>query len=258
MARITLLRPKYMARGPMIYCLRYGKPHVRSRPQQVFNPRTPDQVRARSAFKLMQETLAPIRGLFSLGYALRTKANDRRVSGYHQALGENLREAVALDNDGIPYVDFTRLKISRGMVSLSGMAVKRAGDCLVISHSPLADCRYEALLVALYNRARGEWASFQGPSDFYSGLHAVQLPKGWENEPLYCYVGAGSSGDQKRQHCESQFFEIEPASATATTSGGKITLKKHCLKASLVEYSEAPEGVRVVLTAQGAYEVRRE
>ena len=62
MVRIVLQRPKYMARGPMVYCLRYGRPYVRSRPERVCNPRTPDQVRARGAFRQMQMTLAPIRG----------------------------------------------------------------------------------------------------------------------------------------------------------------------------------------------------
>ena len=56
--------------------------------------------------------------------------------------GENFREGVALGKDGLPYVDFTRLKISRGMVSLSGMAVKRTGVRLIITHSPRMDCRY--------------------------------------------------------------------------------------------------------------------
>ena len=58
--------------------------------------------------------------------------------------GEKIREAVALDRDGLPYVDFTRQKISRGMVRLSGMAVKRTGVRLIITHSPRMDCRYGA------------------------------------------------------------------------------------------------------------------
>ncbi len=257
MARIELQRPKYTARGPMVYCLRYGRPYARSRPEKVVNPRTPDQVKARGAFKLMQLTLAPIRGLFQLGYAPRAKENDRKVSGYHLALGENLREAVSWDEKGNPYVDFTRLKISRGMVSLSGMTVKRAGDLLRITHSPLVDCRYEALLVAVYNRARGVWASFQGASDFYSGQHAVELPRGWRNDSLYCYVGAGSTGDQKRQHCESQFFEVGPATTVPAAPGGKGTRRSLCLQVMTVECAEAPEGARMVFVT-GEYLVRRE
>lgn len=263
MARIVLLRPKYVSRGEMIYYIRHDKGYLRQRPDRVHNPRTAAQVASRSAFKLMQDTLAPIRGLFSLGYAPAYKDNERKVSSYHLALGENIANAVKHDGDGVPYVDYSLLKISRGMDSLAGMRVVRSGDALTISHAPLVDARYDALLVAVYSVEKRMWVTFNSASDFHSGHHRVLLPKGWQKDTLHCYVGAGALGEQKRQHCNSQHFKLEPIVASGTTRpvpppptpGGKHGRYYPPLQADTPMEALAPEGARMVFS-RGVYRLR--
>lgn len=260
MKPLQVQRPRRNPNPEFVFYRRGGQAYLRMKAINPHNPRTQPQVRVRSAFRLMQETIAPIRGLFVQGFEAGARENGRRVSPYHMALGENLREAIATDAQGIPYVDYRRLKISRGMHSLSNMRVERRGSRLLISHAPLLDARYECLLVAVYSRERGEWVLFQGAADFRGAHHEVEIPVAWVNDSLHLYVGAGSEKAGKRYHCESQHFFLEapavqpvptPTPSPHMPGGSSILLKPIAQSVAL-----APEGATVVRT-RGRYVLRR-
>lgn len=210
MKPLRVQKPLRSPNPEFVFYRRGEEAYLRAKAVDPQNPRTPAQVQVRSAFRLMQRVLDPLRSLFPWGFAPGEKENGRRVSSYHMALGENIREAIVMDGQGVPRVDYSRLKISRGMASLSGMRVERRGCSLVITHTPLRDARYARLLVAVYSAEREQWCLFNEGVDFSLGQHVVQLPEGWEGHGLHVYVGAGSEKSGRRYHCESRHFEVPP------------------------------------------------
>ena len=90
-----------------------GTAYMRGRAQHIKNPRTAGQIYQRNAMKAIALALRPIASTLSLTFA----KSAGKMSGYNKAVSVNYHEAI-VNQDGQPVVDFSKLILSKGTLSL--------------------------------------------------------------------------------------------------------------------------------------------
>jgi hypothetical protein len=175
--------------GNVIFSSWKGIEYVRSKPEKVYNPRTPAQVAQRTKFSMINSIITPLIPFIRIGFS----GYAERMSAYNAAISYNLQQAIT-GNPLYPEIDFEKLTFSRGLYP----GVAEATCNLIGKHSlqftwdaesiaPGSDSN-DRILAIVYNQTKNASLYVPHLASRTKGTASLDLSSVSEGDIIHCYL----------------------------------------------------------------------
>ncbi len=174
--------------GTAVFSKQFSKNTMRSKPIEVKNPRTPDQVNQRNKFSLM---VAEGRRLLTmLKVSFQNMTTD--MSAFNVFIKNNIKTAIT-GTPGNYVIDYSLLKVAKG--PLTKTITFHAGNDLASKVKrtwtppidPLDEANNDLLYVASFNEDKNEWLYSATTTTRATGLDEQTVPATWTGDTVHVY-----------------------------------------------------------------------
>jgi len=174
--------------GTAVFSKQFSKNTMRTKPIQVKNPRTPDQVNQRNKFSMM---VAEGRRLLTmLKVSFQNMTTD--MSAFNVFIKNNIKTAIT-GTPGNYVIDYSLLKVAKG--PLTKTVTFHAGNDLALKVKrtwtppvdPLDVANNDFLYVASYNEDKDEWLFSPTAVTRATGTDDQTVPAAWGGDTVHVY-----------------------------------------------------------------------
>lgn len=174
--------------GSAVFSKQFGKNTMRTKPIEVKNPRTPDQVNQRSKFSLIIETSREILGLIRVSF----KSAANGMSAFNAFISINIKNAIT-GTPGNYAIDFPNLLVSKGTLlktpSITGSSdvagkIKRVWAPPIDPLDPIND---DLLACVAYNIDKKQWVHEFSTTKRITGTYQQTVPAAWSGDDVHTY-----------------------------------------------------------------------
>lgn len=171
-----------------VFSKQFGKNTMRSKPVEVKNPRTPEQVNQRNKFSLMIALARQLLGMLRLSF----KNMATQMSAFNAFVASNIKTAIT-GTPGNYAIDYSLLVIAKGPRTKTvhftagnelALKVKRMWTPPI---DPLDDANLDLLYVATYNEDKNEWFFGATATTRQTGLDQQDVPATWSGDTVHVY-----------------------------------------------------------------------
>jgi hypothetical protein len=175
--------------GTAVFSKQFGKNTMRTKPMEVKNPRTPDQVNQRSKFAIMVAESRKVLGMVKVSYQNKALT----MSAFNAFIKENIKTAIV----GIPgsyAIDYSLLVVSRGPLYAAPSIL--AGNDLASKVKrtwappidPLDPINNDQMYAASYNEDKNEWLFGKTITTREMGTDQQTVPAAWTGDTVHVYT----------------------------------------------------------------------
>ena len=175
--------------GTAVFSKQFGKNTMRTKPIEVKNPKTPDQVNQREKFSLMVSTARLLLNFIRVSF----KNSTTKMSPYNVFVSHNLKNAII----GLPgsfEIDYPNLMVSKGTIfmpvgvvagsELSGK-VKRNWS---VPLDPSDPSNSDLLVCLVYNIDKALWLHEFTTTMRSVGVYQQTVPADWSSDEVHVYT----------------------------------------------------------------------
>ncbi|MCK9613832.1 MAG: DUF6266 family protein [Bacteroidales bacterium] len=171
-----------------VFSKQFGKNTMRSKPIEVKNPRTPEQVNQRNKFSLMIALARQLLGMLRLSF----KNMAVSMSAFNSFVASNIKTAIT-GTPGSYTIDYSLLVISKGPlfktsnITAGNELASKVKRTWAPPIDPLDSANLDLLYAAAYNEDKNEW--FFGPTATtrQTGLDQQDVPATWSSDTVHVY-----------------------------------------------------------------------
>lgn len=187
MGIVTLQRPHYRPKGPVIQYIVEQRALVRSRPSRVRNPRTAAQQLNRKKLGVASRFLAAFPSFVSKGFARGEGQNGRAIGAYHLALGRLLANAMVREHGGWR-IDYEKVELAEGEIpGAYPLTIHRAGRTLRLEWKEGLPVGTKGVRLAVYNAKKHAITHVQVAIQKIGAIVEVILPKWADSNSLHVW-----------------------------------------------------------------------
>lgn len=196
--------------GTAVFSKQFTKNTMRSKPIEVKNPRTPDQVNQRNKFSLM---VAEARKLLSmLKISFQNMALE--MSEFNVFIKNNIKTAIT----GLPgsyAIDYSLLLIAKGPlyktsnITAGNELASKVKRSWAPPIDPVDPANLDLLYVATYNEDKNEWFFSATTTTRITGVDQQDIPATWTGDTVHVYsFFVNPDGNQSSDSVYSGTVEI--------------------------------------------------
>ena len=193
--------------GSAVFATQYGKNTMRTKPIEVKNPKSPDQVNQRNKFSLMIATGRQILDTLKVSY----KSEAVNMSAFNAFVSHNIKTAI-IGTPGNYEVDYPSLLVSKGTLVKPLNPAATSATAATISRTwtpPLSstDAANSDLLCCLnYNIDKNLWLAEITTTQRSVGTHQEAVPANWSGDDVHTYTFFVNA--KKNKSCDSTYTGI--------------------------------------------------
>lgn len=171
-----------------VFSKQFGKNTMRSKPIEVKNPKTPDQLNQRSKFKLMIAEARQLLGLVRVSF----QNGAIGMSAFNAFISQNILNAITGVYPSYT-IDYPNLMVSKGTLLKStgfhagaalAKTVKRTWDPPIDPLDPIND---DLLVCASYNIDKKQWIYGFTTTKRIIGTHDQTVPDAWVGDDVHAF-----------------------------------------------------------------------
>jgi hypothetical protein len=193
--------------GSAVFAKQFGKNTMRTKPIEVKNPRTPDQVNQRNKFSLMIGTARSILDTLRVSF----KSEAVKMTAFNSFVSNNIKTAI-IGAPGNYEVDYPNLLVSKGSLVKPLNPVATSTVAATISRTwtpPLnsTDGANTDLLGCLnYNVDKNLWIAEITSTQRSAGICQEVVPANWSGDDVHTYTFFVNA--KKNKSCDSVYTGI--------------------------------------------------
>lgn len=174
--------------GTAVFSKQFGKNTLRTKPMEVKNPRTPDQVNQRNKFSLM---VAEGRRLLSM-LKLSFQNMAISMSAFNVFIKNNIKTAIT----GLPgsyAIDYSLLVIAKGPlyqtsnITAGNELASKVKRSWAPPIDPVDPANLDLLYVATYNEDKKEWFYSATATTRVTGVDQQDIPATWTGDTVHVF-----------------------------------------------------------------------
>ncbi len=175
--------------GTAVFSKQFGKNTMRTKPMEVKNPKTPDQMNQRSKFAIMVAESRKLLGMSKVAF----QNQALKMSAFNVFIKENIKTAIT-GAPGSYAIDYALLVISKGPLFAAPSIV--AGNDLASKVKrtwtppidPLDPINNDLMYAAAYNEDKNEWIFGKSTTTRLTGLDQQSVPASWSSDTVHVYT----------------------------------------------------------------------
>jgi hypothetical protein len=174
--------------GTAVFSKQFGKNTMRTKPIEVKNPKTPDQVNQRNKFSLM---VAEGRKLLSM-LKVSFKSMTTDMSAFNVFIKNNIKTAIT-GTPGSYSIDYSLLTLAKGplaqtqSITAGNELASKVKRTWVPPIDPLDPANLDLLYNAAYNETKKEWAYSATTTTRVTGTDQQNVPAAWSGDTVHVY-----------------------------------------------------------------------
>lgn len=174
--------------GTAVFSKQFSKNTMRTKPMEVKNPRTPDQVNQRNKFSLMVAEGRTLLPMLKVSFLSMTT----EMSAFNAFIKNNIKTAIT-GAPGSYAIDYSLLLVAKGSraKTLSFTAgndlaskVKRTWTPPI---DPLEEINQDLLYVASFNETKNEWFYSKTATTRATGTDEQTVPASWTGDTVHVF-----------------------------------------------------------------------